>query len=441
MPRPVFPRGLARPYPSWYGPSRTFCVLDPLSIISFMTSRPHIAACILLAFLAPTNSLKAESPSDDGARERAYVVHVMTRLADPVLNALSENKLKEKMPKLVPSRAQFQYLEAFGRLMAGMAPWLELGPGDDDEGKLRAHYIKLAVQCIGNATDPQSPDYMDFSEGSQPVVDAAFFAQALLRAPTQLWGNLDAKTQANVIAALKSTKRTAANTNNWVLFSATVDAALWKYSNDYTPSVLKPCVQKQLTWYKGDGTYGDGSNFHWDYYNSYVIQPMLIGALQVCIEKKDPLGAYYPLIIKRAQRYAAIEERMISPEGTFPVMGRSSTYRFGAFHLLALMALMEKLPRDVEPAQVRAALDSVMHRMMESPKTFDEDGWLRPGSVGYQPSLQEEYISSGSPYLCSEALVTLGLPANNPYWQGPDLPWSQKKIWSGVDVPRDHASD
>jgi len=25
------------------------------------------------------------------------------------------------------------------------------------------------------------------------------------------------------------------------------------------------------SWYKGDGAYGDGSDFHWDYYNSYVI--------------------------------------------------------------------------------------------------------------------------------------------------------------------------
>jgi hypothetical protein len=27
-------------------------------------------------------------------------------------------------------------------------------------------------------------------------------------------------------------------------------------------------------WYKGDGIYGDGKDFHWDYYNSFVIQPM-----------------------------------------------------------------------------------------------------------------------------------------------------------------------
>ena len=33
------------------------------------------------------------------------------------------------------------------------------------------------------------------------------------------------------------------------------------------------------TWYKGDGVYGDGPPFHWDYYNSFVIQPMLLNIL------------------------------------------------------------------------------------------------------------------------------------------------------------------
>jgi hypothetical protein len=34
-------------------------------------------------------------------------------------------------------------------------------------------------------------------------------------------------------------------------------------------------------------------------------------------------------------------------------------------------------------------------------------------------------------------LIELGLPANDPFWSGPDLPWTQKKIWSGVDVKAD----
>ena len=41
-------------------------------------------------------------------------------------------------------RASVTHLEALGRLLAGIAPWLEL-PGDaSDEGRLRARYADLA---------------------------------------------------------------------------------------------------------------------------------------------------------------------------------------------------------------------------------------------------------------------------------------------------------
>ncbi len=377
---------------------------------------------------------------NDGPEERAYCVRALTRIADPVLDALSRNELKETLPKGKPDRQQFAPLEAFGRLLAGMAPWLELGPGDDAEGKLRTHYIQLAVKAIGNAVDPKAADFMNFSQGGrQPLVDTAFFAQGLLRAPRQLWGNLDEKTRANVIAALKSSRVIKPGENNWLLFSATIEAALWRFTGECNIQPIDYAVKKHLDWYKGDGTYGDGPEFHWDYYNSYVIQPMLIEVLKVCMAMNHPLGENYPLILRRAQRYAAIQERLISPEGTFPVIGRSSAYRFGAFQTLALMALMEKLPKGLDPASVRAALTAVVRKTIGARGTFDEAGWLRPGAVGYQPSIQDSYISPGSLYLCSVGLIQLGLPPDNPFWTGRDLPWTQKRIWSGIDVPADHA--
>jgi hypothetical protein len=41
-------------------------------------------------------------------------------------------------------------------------------------------------------------------------------------------------------------------------------------------------LRQHHQWYKGDGAYGDGPYFHWDYYNSFVIQPMLLDVLGVC---------------------------------------------------------------------------------------------------------------------------------------------------------------
>jgi len=385
--------------------------------------------------------MRAGTFAANGAADRAYAVQVLTRLAEPVLAALSENQLSARMPShdWEASRKSFAQLEALGRLLTGMAPWLELGPDDSAEGRLRSRYIQLAVKSIANAVDPASPDRMNFTQGSQPLVDAAFLAQALLRAPVQLWGNLSAAAQTNLVAALKSTRGIKPGNNNWLLFSATVEAALWRFAGECEMPPIETAVARHLEWYKGDGVYGDGPEFHWDYYNSYVIQPMLLEVLQVCAEQKNPLGGKYPLILERARRYAVIQERLISPEGTFPVMGRSSVYRFAALQTLGLIALRHELPATLKPAAVRAGLTAVVRRMIEAPGTFDASGWLQPGAVGHQPALKENYISTGSLYLCSVGLLPLGLPPGDPFWTEPDAPWTQKRIWSGQDIPADHA--
>lgn len=378
----------------------------------------------------------------DGLAQRAYEVTVLTRIADPVLIALSKNQLKSTMPveaKVAKDRVYSTYLEAFGRLLAGMSPWLELGPDNTEEGKLRKKYIDLAVACIKNATDPKAADFLNFKDGRQPLVDAAFFAQALIRAPKQLWANLDGQTRKNVLDALRSSRVIQPSYTNWLMFSATVEAALQKYDNSGDKMRLDYAIKEHLLWYKGDGVYGDGPNFHWDYYNSFVIQPMLVDVLKVLKEAKQDPKNYYELILGRAQRWAAIQERLISPEGTYPPIGRSLTYRFGAFQALAQMSLMKTLPKPLTPGQVRYALYTVIKKQIEAPGTFDKDGWLRIGLYGHQPNLGENYISTGSLYLCSQGLLALGLPPSDPYWQEANADWTARKAWNGEMIEIDHA--
>src|SRR4051812_9527173 len=124
--------------------------------------------------------------------DRDYWVATLQRIAEPVLTHLSQVKLRAAMPVEAPhhneaDRRSYTYLEAIGRLLAGIAPWLESGSDDGAEGDLRRRYAELARASVTAAVDPASPDYMNFTRGAQPVVDAAFLAQAVLRAPAELW--------------------------------------------------------------------------------------------------------------------------------------------------------------------------------------------------------------------------------------------------------------
>lgn len=382
--------------------------------------------------------------TDPGAAERTYCISILTRIADPVLEALSRDELKEKMPVearqgLINDRKQYTYLEAFGRLMAGMAPWLELGPDHTAEGRLRKKYIGLSLACIKNAVNPHAKDYMNFDKGGQPLVDAAFFAEALLRAPHQLWDPLDKQTKGNVIAALKATRVITPGYNNWLLFSAMIETALLKFTGKCDYLRIDLALKNVMQWYKGDGLYGDGPDFHWDYYNSYVIQPMMLDILQTLLSHHYPVGKQYDLVLKRAQRYAVILERLISPTATYPLIGRSLAYRFGAFQILSQLALMKQLPSSLPPGQVRYALYNVIKNQMSAAGTFDKNGWLQIGVYGHQPEIGEGYISTGSLYLCSVGLLMLGLPANDPFWKVPDEDWTERKAWSGKEIPIDHA--
>ena len=386
---------------------------------------------LLVATLLP---LAAQS----GKEDREFTVKTLDRIARPVIGALAEGKLKQQLP-LGPGetdRADCTHLEAFGRTLAGISPWLALGPDDSPEGKLRAKYITLSRKALVMATDPASPDRMNFSKGGQPLVDAAFLSQALLQATEVLWTPLQDEEKARVIAALKETRAIKPGENNWLLFSALVEAAIWKCTGECEIAPIQRALDKHEEWYVGDGTYGDGPEYHWDYYNSFVIQPALLAVLEVCREMNHPLADRLPKVVARAKRYAAVQERLISPEGAYPVIGRSSAYRFGAFQHLALMARRKEV---AEPAAVRGALTAVIRRVMAAPGTFDRDGWLQVGAVGHQPSIRESYISTGSLYLCLTGLQHLGLPANDPFWTEPAKPWTQKRIWAGEDVKADHS--
>ncbi|MBD2702751.1 DUF2264 domain-containing protein [Spirosoma sp. BT702] len=375
--------------------------------------------------------------------DRTYWLQLIQKIANPVLTALAQNQLKATMPVESASgqqagRVLVSHLEALGRTMAGIAPWLELGGDDSAEGRLRKQYLDLARKAIANGVNPQSPDYLNFTKGGQPLVDAAFLAHGMLRSP-KLWSILDKNEQDNVVKALQASRVIKPGYNNWLLFSAMVEAALLKYTGSGDELRMDYAIRQHQAWYKGDGAYGDGPDFHWDYYNSYVIQPMLLDVVKTLVDTGKGDKNLLDTLLIRAQRYAMIQERLIGPDGSFAAFGRSLAYRCGAFQLLAQISLLRSLPSELSPGQARSALTAVIRRTMDAPGTFDGKGWLQIGLCGHQPAIGETYISTGSLYLCSVAFLPLGLPETDPFWASPSTDWTAKKIWSGQNMPVDHA--
>jgi hypothetical protein len=385
--------------------------------------------------------------------DRAYWVYLLDKIAAPILKNMSKGELRKKMiiaysPTWDHRASDVAYMEAFGRLLIGIGPFLAL-PDDvssataREETNIRKRMKEQTLASLMHAADPLSPDYLYWGSptSKQPLVDAAFIAQAFLIAPEALWEPLSAETKMKYIREFTTIRQITPPNNNWVLFAATIESFLLYIGKPFDAVRIDQAIAKIQSWYIGDGWYKDGEKFHFDHYNGFVIHPMLIDVMRVNLAKGRLSQADFDLAYKRMRRYASFQERYISPEGTFLVVGRSSTYRVGLFQPLAKLALENSLPEGVSLAQVRSALTAVFRRVFVS-STFDRDGWLTLGLVGSnQANLADSYSNTGSMYLTSAAFLPLGLPANHAFWSDPDADWTQKKAWTGQVFPKDYAVD
>ncbi|MNK37021.1 hypothetical protein D3C87_555790 [compost metagenome] len=397
-----------------------------------------IIACCLF-FTATAQNKKTTT----GAEDRAIWVKQLYRIANPVIHNLANETLKKNMPvEKAPgyglNAAKVTYLEALGRTIAGVAPWLALPDDETAEGKLRKTMRTELLKGLANSVNPESPDYISYRSESQPIVDAAYVAHAFLRAPKALWEPLDETTKKRFIEEFKSLRTRSGAYNNWLLFSGLTEGFLLSIGEQYDPARVQFAINKMKEWYVGDSWDSDGEKFSMDYYNSYVIHPMLVDLLKVLVDKKKAQQADYDLALKRMVRYSEYLERIISPDGTYPAYGRSITYRTAAFQALAQVALMEKLPEYVKPAQVRGALTRVIYNLYNGNQNFDDKGWLVLGFNGHQPEVADTYTSTGSLYMASLGFLTLGLPADNKFWTDAPAPWTSLKAWGGETIKKDY---
>lgn len=387
----------------------------------------------------------------------------LCQVADPVLKVFASGKLKEVFPwPAEANREQPAELEMVARLLAGISPWLACEEKDlpTNEREVHAKYVGMVQEGLAAAFDPDSPAYLGAIKHNQVLVEAAFLALAIMQGRAALWDGLSSKTQQQVIDFFKGCRVIEPGFNNWLLFAAVVEACLKVLGvADWDRMRIDYALRQHEQWYVGDGLYTDGPRHHHDYYNSFVIHPLLLSTIHattgddLSVEQPYPhldtrhRGANVLLdrVLPRAQRYAEVLERMIAPDGTYPIIGRSMAYRFGCFHLLSHLALHQQLPDSLPPAQVRSALSAVIRRTVGSvtdiptSPIFDANGFLEIGLVNQQPALGEHYINPGSCYLMSFILQPLGMRLTDAFWANSTTQFTSQRLWAGGDLPADQA--
>lgn len=382
-----------------------------------------------------------EASVQNGAETRGQLLSMLTTMVRPVWKNLAADSLRQNMPvETAPgnpmNRAKVTHLEAIARSLVGLAPWLCLpesgNPAFAAEEQQRRDMKKLVIKGLEVALNPKSKDYQVFEGDPQLLVDAAFLAYAMLMpgAWDALFLKLNSASQEALVDGWLATRKIKPYRSNWLLFSAMVELALEKAGETKLISVIDTAMDAHQSWYKGDGLYGDGPELHVDYYNSYVIHPFLDHIFRLLPEYKPAMAAQQK---KRSDRHAMLQLRSIMPDGSFPLVGRSLTYRCGMLHHLAYKSYMETLPASIALSTARDAIKRCIAATLK-PASYSTDGWLRLGVSGSQPSMAEVYLSTGSMYLASAAFMPLGLAADHPFWTAPAqaLP---NDLWANGEVP------
>ncbi|MBO5538373.1 MAG: DUF2264 domain-containing protein [Prevotella sp.] len=407
------------------------------------------ALAVVLAMMLPMG-IMAKKKQEKVMTDREYWCQQAYKMAQPVLENMAKGELQKNMqlevsPNWDGRNKKVAYMETFGRLMAGIAPWLSLPDDDTPEGVQRKQLREWALAAYKNAVDPESPDYLAWRGHGQALVDAAYVAESLIRGYDALWMPLDEVTKQRYLEEFKQLRRVEPPYTNWFLFSSTIESFIAKAfgTKEYDDFRVMMPIRKTEEWYVGDGWYADGPVFAFDYYTSYVFHAMYLETLQNMIDAKQngtrlDYKKYYDRELKRAQKFSIVLERFISPEGTFPVIGRSTPYRLAALQPLALLAWYQKLPSDLSNGQVRAALTKTMHRMFDQQNNYNEGGFLTIGFCGSQPGTADWYTNNGSLYMTSLSFMPLGLPADHDFWTCEPQPWTQVKAWGGQPFPKDH---
>lgn len=400
-----------------------------------------VLAMIIAIFVAAPMQAKKKTVEKT---DRQVWADLCYKISQPVLENMSKGNFQKDFPlELSPTwdgrDTKVAYLETFARLMAGISPWLALPDDGTPEGKQRKQLHEWAIQAYKNAVDPNSPDKITWlTNTSQPLCDASYLVESFMRAPEATWGQLDEVTKKRYIEGLKSLRTIRPAYNNWLLFRAMVEVFFMSIGEDVDEYALSVGLQKMSEWYLSDGWYSDGPEYAMDYYNSYVMHPMMVEVVEMCKKHKFSTPISLDLAVKRMNRFNTILERFISPEGAYPAVGRSVIYRMGAFQTLAMSAWKYGLPKDLTNGSVRSALTCVMKRMFAVDGNFDDKGYLRLGFAGHQPNLANYYSNSGSLYMTSLVFMPLGLPADHPFWTAPAEPWTSQKAWSGQEFPEDY---
>ncbi|GLZ77779.1 hypothetical protein Afil01_25860 [Actinorhabdospora filicis] len=251
---------------------------------------------------------------------------------------------------------------------------------------------------------------------TQPIVEAAGIAYALHISRAQIWDRLKPAERDQIADWLSHHARRIAWANNWLLFTAVIEAFLASAGYDTSAYDGRANVRRVESWYTGQGWYTDGSRRNFDYYNAWVIHPLL-WAIHDMLPARDPDAAW--LWENRLGRYLESYGHLFGGNGSPLIQGRSIIYRTATLAPIWLGQLTGRTP--LSPGASRRLASGTLKHFVDHGVGVDG-----PLSLGWHADqyldVTQPYSGPGSPYWAGIGFHGLALPADHPVWTAVEEP-------------------
>lgn len=317
-------------------------------------------------------------------------------------------------------------IEGFARSFLIAAALLAGRPEDPHD------HLGWYIRGLTAATDPDGPDRWGRAIGvdeirqwngtPQPIVEAANLAFGLALSRNRVWNHLDDSTRERLAAWLEHHAKKHGSDNNWLLFTAVIEAFLRSVGHDVPGGHAQTDVDLFESWYLGDGWYNDGrisaSTGHGnrvDHYNSWVIQPFLWQWYELTDQPPARKKQFRTRLAEFADTYALL----FAPDGSPLHQGRSLTYRqavLGGLWTAALAGVGNE-----KPGATRRLASGVLRHFTDLGVGVDGAPSLGRSAAQFLPMCQV-YSGPGSAYFAGMGFLGLAAPADHPLWTEPEQP-------------------
>jgi hypothetical protein len=317
-------------------------------------------------------------------------------------------------------------IEGFARSFLIAAPLLAGSPEDPHD------HAGWYARGLAAAMEPGGPDHWGRAIGvdeirqwngtPQPIVEAANLAFGLALCRERLWDRLDGKLRDQLADWLAHHAIKHGSDNNWLLFTAVIEAFVRSVGYDVPGGHAQPDVDRLESWYLGDGWYNDGpisaATGHGnrvDHYNSWVIQTFLWQWYELTEQPDERRELFRARLGEFADSYALL----FAADGSPLHQGRSLTYRqavLGGLWAAGLAGVGSEAP-----GATRRLASGVLRHFTDLGVGVEGPPTLGRGATEFLPMCQV-YSGPGSPYFAGMGFLGLAAPADHPLWTSPEQP-------------------